>query len=107
MNQQQATPGDSVPVPQVVESYAGYLRAKAHVMPNTVDGGQAVVNVSIGESALVLIFRCRGEQEWSLRGAEVRRGEQATAFARGDLADVVATLLGHEPASSCFRSRKG
>ncbi|MFI5067770.1 MAG: hypothetical protein ACHP9Z_27825 [Streptosporangiales bacterium] len=101
VNQQQAPHGDLVPVPQVAGSYAGYLRAKAHIQPETrVGGGQAVVNVSNGASTLTLLFRCHAEQEWSLRSAEVRRGDQAKAFHRGEITQAVAALLGREPARS-------
>ena len=100
-DQQHAPHGDPGPVPQVVGSYASYLRAKAHIQPETtVDGGQAVMNVSNGASTLTLLFRCHGERQWSLRSAEVRRGEQATAFYRGEITQAVAVLPGREPARS-------
>ncbi|HUY49165.1 MAG TPA: hypothetical protein VMV92_26175 [Streptosporangiaceae bacterium] len=100
-DQQQAPHGEPGPVPQVVGSYADYLRAKAHIRPETtVGGGQSVVNVSNGASTLTLLFRCHAEQQWLLRSAEVRRGGQATAFHRGEIAQAVPALLGREPARS-------
>jgi len=79
----------------VVRRYRAYLCAKIHVTPDTtVDADQAVVRVSIDDAVLVLAFRCSGKNEWSLRSAEVQRGTQTAAFARGQLARATAVLLG-------------
>ncbi len=59
-------------------------------------GNRAEVRLGVGAKVLVAVFGCC-KQNWSLRGVEVRRGEQATTFTRGELAKAVAALLGHEP----------
>lgn len=89
-------PDDSGLVPAMVQHYAAYLRAKAHVTPETsVNSDQADVRICVGDSSLVLLFGCR-KNKWSLRSAKVRRGEQTTAFRRGELAKATALLLSDE-----------
>lgn len=87
---EQAAPAS---VPQVVASYATYLRTRTGASPATsVTGDHAALTLSIGDRILVLAFECQ-RREWSLRSAEVRNGDQATAFARGKLAGAVTALL--------------
>lgn len=105
---QQATAGDSSPVPAVVSQYAAYLQAKAQVTPETtVNGNQADVRISIGGSTLVLEFRCTGNKEWTMHSAEVQRGAQSVTFPRGQLAKATAAFLGHEPLTPASPSGKG
>ena len=52
---------------------------------------------STGDAALVLVFRCGGTGEWSLRRAEVQCGAHTATFARGQVAKATAVFLGHEP----------
>ncbi len=93
VNRPAAVPDDLAPVPQVVATYATYLRARAHAAPSaTVSGDQAEVSLSIGDKTLVLAFHCN-HREWALRRAEVRRGEQAATFTRGELTEAVGALL--------------
>jgi hypothetical protein len=90
-------PDSPARVPAMVCHYAAYLRARAHVTPEvSVHGNRAEVCLGVGEKVLVAVFGCR-KKNWSLRKVEVRRGEQATTFTRGELAKAVAALLGHEP----------
>ncbi len=97
MNQQN-TPGKSAPVPTAVGRYAAYLCGKTYITPETtVDGDHADVRVSTGDAALVLVFRCGGTGEWSLRRAEVQCGAHTATFARGQVAKATAVFLGHEP----------
>jgi hypothetical protein len=105
---QQATADGSPQVPAVVSQYAAYLRAKAQVTPEiTVNGDRADVRISIGDSAIVLAFRCPGNKEWALHSAEVQRGTQTATFTRGQLAHATAAFLSHEPSTSTSPSRKG
>lgn len=93
VNQPLTVPDDLVPVPQVVATYAAYLRARTHAAPSaTVSGDHAEVSLSIGDKALMLAFHCN-HREWALRSAEVRRGEQVAAFTRGELTEAVDALL--------------
>jgi len=104
---QQATADGGAPVPAVVSQYAAYLQAKAQVTPEiTVNGDRADVRISIGDSAIVLAFRCPGK-EWALHSAEVQRGTQTATFTRGQLARATAAFLSHEPPTSASPSRKG
>ncbi|HUY44382.1 MAG TPA: hypothetical protein VMV92_01450 [Streptosporangiaceae bacterium] len=90
-------PDSPARVPSMVCHYAAYLRARAHVTPEIrVDGNRAEPRLGVGAKVLVAIFGYR-KQNWSLRSVEVRRGEQATTFTRGELAKAMAALLGHEP----------
>ena len=90
-------PDSPARVPSMVCHYAAYLRARAHVTPGvSVDGNRAEVCLGVGDKVLVAVFGCR-KKNWSLRSVEVRRGEQATTFTRGELAKAVAALLGDEP----------
>jgi hypothetical protein len=90
-------PDSPARVPSMVCHYAAYLRARAHVTPEiSVDGNRAEVRLGVGDKVLVAIFGCR-KKNWSLRSVEVRRGERATTFTRGELAKAVAALLGHKP----------
>ncbi|HUY46145.1 MAG TPA: hypothetical protein VMV92_10530 [Streptosporangiaceae bacterium] len=90
-------PDNPARVPSMVCHYAAYLRAGAHVTPGiSMDGNRADVRLGVGAKALVAVFGCR-KKNWSLRSVEVRRGEQATTFTRGELAKALAALLGHEP----------
>lgn len=84
---------DGNAVPQVVTTYAGYLRASTHAEPEvSVTGGRAQVSVSRSGRTLVLAFLLR-RQEWALDSAELRCGEQARTFGRRELARAVAALL--------------
>ena len=90
-------PDSPARVPSMICHYAAYLRARAHVTPEvSVDGNRAEVRLGVGAKVIVAIFGYR-KQNWSLRSVEVRRGEQATTFTRGELAKAVTALLGHEP----------
>lgn len=60
------------------------------------DGNRAELRLGVSEGVLVAVFGCR-KKNWSLRSVEVRRGEQATTFTRGELAKAMAALLSHEP----------
>lgn len=92
MNQQQAVPVDHAPIPQVVASYATYVQIRTGATPQiTVTGEHAELAVSIADKTLTLAFDCR--RGWSLHGTEVRRGEQTTAYSRGQLAEAVAAFL--------------
>jgi hypothetical protein len=87
-------PDSPARVTSMVCHYAAYLRARAHVTPEvSVDGNRAEVRLGVGAKVLVAIFGYR-KKNWSLRSVEVRRGEQATTFTRGELAKAVAALLG-------------
>lgn len=104
---QQGTPSTSGPVPEAVRRYAAYLYAKADLTAEiTVDRDQADVRVSIGDTALVLVFRCCGKDEWSLRSAEVQRGAQTATFARGQVAKATAMFLGDKPLTPDFPAAK-
>jgi hypothetical protein len=93
-------PDNGAPVPAMVRHYAAYLRAKAHITPETsIDGARAEVRISTGEKMLVLVFG-RRKAKWSLRTIDVRHGEQTTSFTCGELAKAIAALLGHEPPGS-------
>jgi hypothetical protein len=95
------------PVPEVVGRYAAYLRAKMHVTAEiTVNTDRADVRVVTGDCALVLVFRCRGHDEWSLRSGGVQRGAQTTTFARGQVAKATAVFLGDEPLTRHFPARR-
>ena len=66
-------------------------------MPATsADGDQAHVSVRTPGRLLLLTFRCRSghAQKWALSSAELRRGQQVTAFGCGQLKRMVAALLG-------------
>jgi hypothetical protein len=98
MNQPPSPHGNSAQGPALVRNYAAYLRAKAQVTPETtVSGDRAEVRASVGDSVLVLVFRCSSQDDWSLRRAEVQRGEQTATFACGQVVQASAALLGHEP----------
>lgn len=89
--------GDCVALPQVASAYAAYLYARTGLMPGTsADGDQAHVNVRTHGRLLLLTFRCRGlrAQKWALSSAEIRCGQQVTAFECGQLRRMVAALLG-------------
>lgn len=93
MNQQQADPGDHILVPQVVASYAAYLKKRTLAAPQaTVTGEHAELSVTVGGKTLVLAFECR-TREWSMHSAEIRRGELTAAYTRGQLARAVTALL--------------
>ncbi len=93
VGQQQAGPGSVVPVPQVVASYAAYLRTRTRAEPQvSVAGDRAQVGVSVRGKTLVLAFQVR-RREWSLDGAELRCGEQVAAFGRHELTRAVTALL--------------
>jgi hypothetical protein len=100
-------PDSPARVPSMVCHYAAYLRARAHVTPGvSVDGNRAEVRLGVGDKVLVAVFACR-KKNWSLRGVEVRRGEQATIFTRGELAKAVAALLGDEPLAPALLAVSG
>ena len=85
--------GSALPVPQVVGSYAAFLHVRTRTAPEvTVIGDGAEVTVTVEDRTLALAFQ-RQRREWSLCGAEVRCGEQAVAFSRGDLVSAIAALL--------------
>jgi hypothetical protein len=89
--------GDCAALPQVVSAYAAYLYARTGVMPATsADGGQAHVSVRTHGGLLLLTFLCRGlhAQKWSLSSAELRCGQQVTAFGCGHLRRMAAALVG-------------
>jgi hypothetical protein len=97
MSQQQITRGNGGPVPEVVGRYATYLRAKTNIAPqSSVNGEQAELHINVGPAAMVLTFGLR-KNAWSLRSAEVRCGQRATMFARGELVKAVAELLTCRP----------
>ena len=103
----QGTADGGAPVPAVVSQYAAYLQAKAQVTPEiTVNGNQADVRISTGDSAIVLEFRCPGK-EWTLHSAEVQRGAQTATFSRGQLANATAAFLGHQSLTPPSPSREG
>lgn len=80
------------PLPQVIASYATYLRVRTGITPSaTVTDDQAELILDIDDKTLLLAFGYR-RQEWSLRSAEVRNREQATTFTCGQLADAVTAL---------------
>ncbi|HEY5987466.1 MAG TPA: hypothetical protein VIV12_13995 [Streptosporangiaceae bacterium] len=107
MTEQSAT-GTSAPVPEVVARYAAYLYAKTHLTAEiTVNSDHAQAQVAADDKALVLVFRCRAKDEWSLRSAEVQRGAQTATFVRRQVAEATAAFLGEEPLTSAFPSRKG
>jgi hypothetical protein len=88
--------GDCAVLPQVASAYAAYLYARIGVMPGTsADGDQAHVSVRTHDGMLLLTFRCRGlhAQKWALSSAELRCGQQVTAFGCGQLRRMVAALL--------------
>ena len=90
-------PDSPARVPAMVSHCAAYLQARAHVTPEiSVDGNRAEIHLGAGEGVLVAVFGCR-KRNWSLCSIEVRRGEQIATFTRGELAEAVAALLGHEP----------
>ncbi len=90
-------PDSPARVPSMVCHYAAYLRARAHVTPEiSVDQNRAEVRLGVGDKVLVTLFASR-KRTWSLRSVEVRGGEQATTFTRGELAKAMAALLGREP----------
>jgi hypothetical protein len=92
---QQAEPGCAAGVPQVVASYAGYLRARTRAEPQiSVAGFHAEVSAAVRDKTLVLAFG-RRSGGWSLDSAEIRHGQKTTAFSRRDLAQAVAALLSH------------
>ena len=92
VSQPPAEPGEPVPVPQVIASYAAYLRTRTHAERGiTIRGDDAEVNVSAGDQTLTLAFRyCR---DWALRTGGLRHGAHTTRFSRGELAEAVDTLL--------------
>jgi len=91
----QAEPGCAAEVPQVVASYAGYLRTRTHAEPQiSVTGFHAEVSAGVRDKTLVLAFGYRNGG-WSLDSAEIRHGEKTTAFGRRELAGAVAALLNH------------
>ena len=85
---------EAVPVPQVVASYAAYLRTRTQTEPEVSVVGSRAAQVSVGskDKTLTLTFG-RRSREWSLDGADVRHGEQLTRFNRRELARAVAALL--------------
>jgi hypothetical protein len=84
-------------VPAMISHCAAYLQARAHATPEiSVNGHQAEIHLGAGGGVLVAVFGCR-KRNWSLRSIEVRRARQITTFTRGELAEAVAALLGHEP----------
>ncbi len=88
--------GDCAALPQVASAYAAYLYARTGVVPGTsADGCQAHVSVRTQGRLLLLTFRCRGPhaQKWALSSAELRCGQQVTAFGCGQLRRMVAALL--------------
>ncbi len=90
-------PDDSTRIPAMVCHYAAFFRTWVHATPEiSVSGNRAELCLGIGEKVLVAIFGCR-KKNWSLRSVEVRHGEQATTFNRGELAQAMAALLGREP----------
>ena len=89
--------GDCAALPQVASAYAAYLYTRTGVMPATsADGAQAHVSVRTHDGLLLLTFRCRGlhAQKWALSSAELRCGEQVTAFGCGQLRRMTTALLG-------------
>jgi len=84
----------AVPVPQVVASYAAYLRTRTQAEPEVSVAASHAAQVSVGRmgTTLTLTFGCR-KGEWSLDSAEVRRSEQTSTFKRRELAKAVAALL--------------
>lgn len=90
-------PDDSTRIPAMVCHCAAFFRTWAHATPEiSMSGNRAELRLGIGDKVLAAIFGCR-KKTWSLRTVEVRHGEQATTFHRGELAQAVAALLGHEP----------
>lgn len=88
--------GDCAALPQLASAYATYLHARTGVIPATsADGDQAHVSVRTQGRLLLLTFHCHGvhAQKWALSSAEIRCGEQVTAFGCGQLRRMVAALL--------------
>ncbi len=77
--------------------YAAYMRAWLHVTPEiSMNSNQAELRLNFGKKMFVAVFGCR-DKNWSLHHVEIRRGEQTATFTRSELANAMATLLGHEP----------
>jgi len=94
VSEQTAEPAVPAPIPQVVASYAAYLRTRTHAEPEiTVRSDQAEVAVTAGDKTLVLAFRQRN-RGWALHNAGLRLGGHSVTFSRGQLAEAVAALLG-------------
>lgn len=90
-------PDDSGHVPAMICHYAAYMRAWLHVTPEiSMNGSQAELRLNLGKKMFVAVFGCR-KKNWSLHHVEIRRGEQTATFTRSELAQAMATLLGHEP----------
>ncbi len=93
VNQQQSEPTGAALIPQVVASYAAYLRTRTGTAPEiTLSGDHAEASLTIGDRTLVLALS-RRSREWSLNSAVIKRAAQTAAFGRGELAAAVATLL--------------
>lgn len=93
-------PGNPAPIPAVVRHYAAYFRTWLQATPEiSVHGNRAELRLNFGKKTFVAGFGCR-KKTWSLRHAEIRRGEQTATFTRGELAKAMATLLGQEPMPS-------
>lgn len=92
MDQHQALRGDPAPVPEVIASYAAYLRIRTRAEPQiTARAASAEVSVAAGGKTLVLAFRY--SKKWALRSAGLRHGAQTVTFSRGELAEAMAALL--------------
>ena len=51
-------PDSPAPVPAMLCHYAAYLRARAHVTPETsVDGNHAELRLGVGDKMLVAVFQ--------------------------------------------------
>src|SRR6266566_3084208 len=88
VSQQSTDAGDGVPVPQVVASYAAYLRTRTQTEPEVSVAGSRTAQVSLSskDKTLTLTFGCH-KGEWSLESAEIRRSEQTTTFKHRELAN--------------------
>jgi len=88
---------DAPPIPAIVRHHAAILVAWSHATPEiSMQASRAELRLSLGPRTFVAVFG-RRKSNWSARGIEIRDGEHAAAFARGELARALAVLLGHEP----------
>jgi len=91
---QRAESGRALAVPQVIASYATYLRTKTRAEPQiSLSGSRAEISAGVRDRTLVLAFGYR-KYEWSLDSAEILHDdEHAMTFGRHELTKAVAALL--------------
>jgi hypothetical protein len=97
---------ESTSVPALVSHYVARLQTWLQMTPETsLNGNRAEVRLRFSDRVFVAVFGCR-KKTWSLRSIEIRRGKQAAAFTRSELAKAVATLLGEEPMAPAPQAAK-